>query len=240
MNRISETRFQATDSIAPEVLCCQNIGYESSKTARPDGQRSSNMNGSYKVPLSDRLRKTSKVAANMDEELVAVSRADKRAFKAIFEHFSPRLKSFMLRQGAEMPLAEEIVQETMVKVWRKADQFNPSKASASTWIFTIARNVRIDLLRKINRPEPDMNDPAFVDEPQAHPADILSAEQQAARLRNVIAELPEDQQNVLRLAFFEDKAHPEVASELGIPLGTVKSRVRLAVKRIRKELGDIV
>ncbi len=139
-----------------------------------------------------------------------------------------------------MPLAEEIVQETMVKVWRKADQFNPSKASASTWIFTIARNVRIDLLRKINRPEPDMNDPAFVDEPQAHPADILSAEQQAARLRNVIAELPEDQQNVLRLAFFEDKAHPEVASELGIPLGTVKSRVRLAVKRIRRELGDIV
>ena len=143
-----------------------------------------------------------------------------------------------MRQGTRGQLADEVIQETMVRIWRKAGQFDPARASASTWIFTIARNIRIDLIRKANRPEPDMNDPAFVPDPEPLPHDRLSREQEAGRLLDIVADLPAEQQEVLRLAFFEEKSHPEVAAELGIPLGTVKSRIRLAMKRIRNEFGD--
>ena len=172
--------------------------------------------------------------------LIAAIAADKdrAAFHILFEFFAPRLKSFMHRQGTDPDMAEEIVQETMVNVWRKARQFDPAKASVSTWVFTIARNLRIDLLRKTNRPAPDMNDPALVPDPEPRPHDVISREQEASRLRAAVANLPLEQQEVLRLAFFEEKAHPEVAQELGIPLGTVKSRIRLAFQRIRTELGE--
>lgn len=163
---------------------------------------------------------------------------DRAAFHALFEFFAPRLKGFMHRQGTDADMVEEIVQETMVNVWRKAGQFDPAKASASTWVFTIARNLRIDLLRKANRPMPDMNDPALVPDPAPRPHDVVSQEQEARRLNSVVRNLPPEQQDVLRLAFFEEKAHPEVAKELGIPLGTVKSRIRLALQRIRAELGE--
>ena len=178
-------------------------------------------------------------AGLMNDLLVAVANDhDRAAFQAIFHHFAPRLKGFVMRQGASGQLADEVIQETMVRVWRKAEQFDPARASASTWIFTIARNIRIDLIRKANRPEPDMNDPAFVPDPEPLPHDRLSREQEAGRLRDIVADLPAEQQEVLRLAFFEEKPHPEVAAELGIPLGTVKSRIRLAMKRIRNEFGD--
>lgn len=171
--------------------------------------------------------------------LVAVGRdRDREAFKALFSLFAPRIKAFMLGQRADAALAEEILQETMVNVWRKAAQFDPGKASASTWIFAIARNMRIDMLRKTSRPEPDMNDPALVPdaEPLAH--EQISREQEAARLRKAFGGLPEDQQQVLRLVFMEEKTHAQVADEIGIPLGTVKSRIRLALKRIRSEIGE--
>lgn len=175
----------------------------------------------------------------MNGLLVAVATArDKAAFQALFEHFAPRLKGFLYRQGTAPDMAEEVVQETMVNVWRKATQFDPARASASTWIFTIARNLRIDLLRKENRPAPDMNDPALVPDPTPAPHETMSQEQEAAQLRTVVANLPREQQEVLHLAFFQEKAHPLVAEELGIPLGTVKSRIRLAFRRIRSELGD--
>lgn len=163
---------------------------------------------------------------------------DRNAFKEVFEHFAPRLKAFMLRQGSNPQLAEEVVQETMVNVWRKAGQFDSAKASASTWIFTIARNLRIDHLRKANRPEPDMNDPALAPDPEPHALDVISRRQTESRMRQALAILPPEQQEVLRAVFFEDKPHAQAAAELGIPLGTVKSRIRLALKRIRLELGD--
>jgi RNA polymerase sigma-70 factor (ECF subfamily) len=163
---------------------------------------------------------------------------DRAAFQALFEHFAPRLKSFMHRQGTDPDMVEEILQETMVNVWRKAQQFDPVKASVSTWIFTIARNLRIDHLRKAKRPVPDMNDPALVPDPDPRPHEIISREQEASRLRDAVAGLPAEQQEVLRLAFFEEKTHQVVAQELGIPLGTVKSRIRLALQRIRAELGE--
>jgi len=178
-------------------------------------------------------------ADRLNSLIVAVGRdRDRAAFQALFSHFAPRLKAFMQGQRTDPGLAEEIVQETMVNVWRKAGQFDPAKASAGTWVFTIARNMRIDLLRKASRPEPDMNDPALVPEPDPPVAELISQQQEAARLREAFASLPEDQQKVLRLVFFEDKTHAQVSEGLGIPLGTVKSRIRLALKRIRSEVGE--
>ena len=166
------------------------------------------------------------------------AKQDKAAFKALFEHFAPRLKSFMMSLRTQPQMAEEIVQETLVNVWRKAGQFAPDKASASTWVFTIARNLRIDHLRKANRPEPDMNDPAFLPDPEPQASDALSVKQEADQLKKALEVLPEEQKAVLQLAFFKDKSHPEVAAQLGVPLGTVKSRIRLALVRLRSELGD--
>ncbi|NQW00256.1 MAG: sigma-70 family RNA polymerase sigma factor [Rhodospirillales bacterium] len=161
---------------------------------------------------------------------------DRASFEQIFKHFAPRVKAFVLGQITHPQMAEEIVQETFVNVWRKAKLFDSEKAAASTWIFTIARNLRIDHLRKENRPEPDINDPAFMPDPEPMAFDLISHSQDAARLNRSIEGLPEEQKEVLRLAFFADKSHPEVAEALKIPLGTVKSRIRLAISRLRTEL----
>lgn len=175
----------------------------------------------------------------MNDLLGAVAKnQDRAAFRALFEHFGPRVKAFMHRQGTDPGMAEEIVQETMVNVWRKAGQFDPNKASVATWIFTIARNLRIDLIRKANRPVPDANDPALVPDPEPLGHEVISLKREANRLNRAVAALPPEQLAVLQLAFYEDKAHAQVAEELGIPLGTVKSRIRLAFKRIRSELGE--
>lgn len=171
--------------------------------------------------------------------IVAVGRdRDRAAFQALFMHFAPRLKAFMQGQRIDPGLAEEIVQETMVNVWRKAAQFDPAKASAATWFFAIARNMRIDLLRRARRPEPDMNDPAMVPDPDPPAHDLISKEQDAARLRRAYASLPQDQQEVLRLVYMEDQTHAQASEALGIPLGTVKSRIRLALKRMRSDVGE--
>jgi RNA polymerase sigma-70 factor, ECF subfamily len=170
--------------------------------------------------------------------LIAVAQSqDRDAFEILFEHFAPRLKAYVLRQGTDAGMAEEVVQETMVKVWRRAAQFQPERASAATWVFTIARNTRIDMLRKARRPEPDMNDPAYVSNSQPPVDEAISRAQDAERLRKALASLPAEQQTVLIMAFFEDKPHARVAEELGLPLGTVKSRIRLAVRRIQSKFG---
>ncbi len=175
----------------------------------------------------------------MGKHLSAVaSDRNRAAFRSLFEFYAPRIKAFVRSRGAQPDQAEEVTQETMVKVWQKAVQFDPAKASASTWIFTIARNVRIDMLRKANRPEPDMNDPSLVPEPELDVSRKIAFEQQARQLKMALSGLPDEQRQVLHLAYFEDKPHAKVADELGIPLGTVKSRIRLALKRIRSDLGE--
>jgi len=179
------------------------------------------------------------ISETLNELLVSVAKVrDREAFRVLFEHFSPRIKSFALGQNTAPGLAEEIAQETMVNVWRKAGQFDPRKASAATWVFTIARNMRIDMMRKFSRPEPDMNDPALVPDadPPAH--EQIARNQQADRLRKSLSGLPAEQQEVLHLVFMKEKTHVEAAEELEIPLGTVKSRVRLALKRVRSEIGE--
>ena len=176
---------------------------------------------------------------SLDDLLTAVATSkDREAFQSLYEYFAPRLKSFLLGRGSSPEVAEEAVQEAMLNVWRKASHFDPTKAAASTWIFAIARNARVDLLRKANRPALDPNDPALVPDRPATTFETVSAAQEANHIRERVAALPAEQQEVLRLAFFEDLPHTEVAQRLGIPLGTVKSRIRLAVRRIRIGLGE--
>lgn len=178
-------------------------------------------------------------AMSPDDLLLAVGRArDRAAFAALFDHFAPRLKAYLRRLGSDAHASEELVQEVMLLVWRRAETFDPAQASASTWVFTIARNRRIDALRREQRPEIDPDDPALVPAP-VEPADrALEVAQANVRLQAALKELPPEQAELLRLAYFEDKPHSAIAAERGLPLGTVKSRLRLALDRLRKALRD--
>ena len=166
-------------------------------------------------------------------------RQDRAAFAALFDHFAPRVLSYMRRLGAESAAAEDLVQDVMLTVWRRAGQFDPAKAGVSTWIFTIARNRRIDIIRRERRPEPDPNDPALV--PNSDPAADVAVEQEqhAVRLRTAMTELPAEQAQILQLGYFEDLSHSAIAEKLGLPLGTVKSRVRLAMNKLKSTLAEL-
>lgn len=166
------------------------------------------------------------------------ARQDKQAFEMLFRHFGPRIRAYMLKRNADRQLAEELMQETMITVWRKAALFDPSRGNASSWIFTIARNVRIDAYRKASRPEFDFNDPAFVPE-ETMPADeVVQLGQSADRVRNAMEILPPEQLQLLKLAFFEEASHSAIAEKLNLPLGTVKSRIRLAFAKMRDAMGE--
>jgi len=167
------------------------------------------------------------------------ARRDRAAFANLFEDFAPRIKGYARRMGADGAVAEDLAQEVMLTVWRRAALFDRRKASASTWIFTIARNRRIDMLRRERRPEMDPNDPAVV--PDGDPAadDHVEVSQGAARLHRAVAQLPREQAELLRLAYFEDKSHSAIAEALDLPLGTVKSRIRLAMNKLRAMLKDL-
>jgi RNA polymerase sigma-70 factor (ECF subfamily) len=166
-------------------------------------------------------------------------RQDRSAFAMLFRYFAPRIKAWMLRAGASPTAAEEMAQETMLLVWRKAALFDPARAGATTWIFTIARNLRIDTMRRERHASTLLPDP--VDEPgEVEPVDrAFDVRERESRIRTALTGLPPDQAAVIQKAFFEDKAHSDIEKELGIPLGTVKSRLRLAMNRLRSALGDL-
>lgn len=172
-----------------------------------------------------------------DELVQAVAQGDRAAFARLFEHYAPRIKTFLMRRGAAAAEAEELAQEAMLAVWRKAGQFDPARATASAWIFAIARNLRIDQHRR-NRgaPEPDA---ALDPEPPPLADTVLGTVQIATRVQAAIEGLPPEQGEALRLAFFNECSHSELGARLGIPLGTVKSRLRLAMGRLRTALGDL-
>ena len=175
----------------------------------------------------------------MSALLVAMAASrDKDMFATLFAYYAPRVKGYLMRQGVEPTAAEELAQEAMLIVWRRAETFDPGKASAATWIYTIVRNLRIDALRKLRRPEFDGEDPAFVPDPPPRPDESMQNEQLEASVRAAMNQLPEEQATVVRLSFFEDKAHGEIASLLELPLGTVKSRLRLAMRRLTGLLGE--
>jgi RNA polymerase sigma-70 factor (ECF subfamily) len=168
---------------------------------------------------------------------VAASR-DRAAFQSLFDHFAPRVKGYLMRLGAGSAVAEDLAQEAMLAVWRKAALFDPAKASAATWIFTIARNLRIDAIRRERRPELDPNDPALQPQAGEDADESLDRAKAEDRLRVALAGLPREQSEIIELSFLAEKPHSLIASELGLPLGTVKSRIRLAMARLRLALGD--
>ncbi len=136
-----------------------------------------------------------------------------------------------MRSGADSALAEECVQEVMATVWQKAGLFDPTRASVATWIFTIARNRRIDVLRRQRRPEPE----ELTWGPEAEPdqADRLGLQEESKQLGEAIASLPTKQRDLIEKAYFGDLTHHEIAEATGLPLGTIKSRIRLALERLR-------
>ncbi len=164
-------------------------------------------------------------------EAVALRR-DREAFAQLFSHYAPRLKAWLIKSGAPAAAAEDFAQDAMLTVWRKADLYDARKARAATWIFTIARNRRLDMLRRDARALPTPEIALFETEVQ-RPDDIVSALQDAERIRDALSRLKPDQVEVLRLAFFLDSPHSEIARRLDLPLGTVKSRIRNAMIKLR-------
>lgn len=167
--------------------------------------------------------------------MIAVrDRQDKTAFAALFQHFAPRVKGFLMKSGTDAALAEDCAQDVMAVLWHKAALYDPARASVATWVFTIARNRRIDVARKARRPEPEELDWGETEPDQA---DVYEAGQETARLVAAMADLPEKQRALIQRAFYADLSHSEIAAETGLPLGTIKSRIRLALDRLRQNLS---
>lgn len=156
---------------------------------------------------------------------------DQQAFVELFNYFAPRVKAFLMKSGADPSLAEECTQEVMATLWHKAHLFDPARASVATWIFTIARNRKIDVLRKQKRPEPE--DLPWGPEAEPDQEDVLTLQQESENLHAAMAKLPEAQKDLIEKAYFGDFTHSEIASQTGLPLGTIKSRIRLALERLR-------
>ncbi|MEO5845278.1 MAG: sigma-70 family RNA polymerase sigma factor [Caldimonas sp.] len=179
------------------------------------------------------------------EEMNVLMRAvavdgDRQAFAVLFKHFAPRVATYLVRGGTPAASAEELAQEAMVLLWRKAASFDPARAGVSTWIFTIARNLRIDRHRRAGRAGPDGGDAGVAIEPDEHadpaasPEERLGELQRERAVRAALRQLSPDQARVLQLSFFAETPHAEIARELCIPLGTVKSRIRRAMQNLRR------
>jgi RNA polymerase sigma-70 factor, ECF subfamily len=179
-------------------------------------------------------------AASMAEFLQRIAeRGDAEAFRKLFQAYAPRVKAYMMRQGADPNTAEELAQETLLTVWRKAGLYSGEKGSATTWIFTIARNLRIDRLRK---------ELTWVELPDGHdeeastdalPDELLSEQERKIKVQQALSGLPPDQYEVVVLSYIEGLSHSEIADRLGLPLGTVKSRMRLAYHKVREAVEDL-
>jgi RNA polymerase sigma-70 factor, ECF subfamily len=174
-----------------------------------------------------------------DAELLRrVAAEDRQAFIVLFQRYAVRVKAFMLRAGAAEADADEIAQDVMVSIWRRAASYDPARAAAATWIYAIARNRRIDLVRRARRPSPDPADPLFQPDPEPDAMTVMSLAQREARVRESLADLAPEQREALRMAFFDGMSHAEIAAASSLPLGTVKSRIRLAVQHLRGALGE--
>ncbi|MGB0282905.1 MAG: sigma-70 family RNA polymerase sigma factor [Neptuniibacter sp.] len=162
---------------------------------------------------------------------------DKKIYIQLFKHFAPKVKAYIIRLGLVETTAEELMQETMLAVWRKSHMYNRSKAAASTWIFTLARNQSIDWMRKQKYPEYSLDE--WIEEPDErnHEGENLVT---SDRMEKAISKLPENQAQVLYMSFFEGRSHSDISERLGIPLGSVKSRIRLASEKLKMMWRDDV
>lgn len=166
-------------------------------------------------------------------------RQDMAAFEALFRDFGPRIRAYLIKLTRDGQAAEDLMQETMLAVWRKAGQFDPSKGQPSAWMFTIARNIWIDAWRKQKRPAFDPDDPALVPAAEPEASDLMELKQSGAALHEALKTLPQEQVDLIRLSFFDEASHSTIAAQTGLPIGTVKSRIRLAFGRLRAALEEL-
>lgn len=164
-------------------------------------------------------------------------RRDQAAFTEIFDYFAPRLEAFLMRLGLDAGSAEEIAQDAMVTLWRKAELFDPAKSSLATWLYRVARNRRIDMSRRSRTDYVDPQSPAILDIPEERGFEAeIDGQQRDDIVRNLIVDLPVEQRDLVMLAFYEGLSHSQIAERTSLPLGTVKSRLRLAFTRLRRAL----
>lgn len=170
--------------------------------------------------------------------MAQVRLGDRAAFALLYGHFAPRVKYFLMKGGSSASVAEDCAQDVMATVWQKAGQFDPARASVATWVFTIARNRRIDVARRDRRPEPEDVEWMGADDMAPDQSDVMEAEQECRELSRALAELPEKQRALIQRAYYGDLSHSEIAAETGLPLGTIKSRIRLALDKLRLKLSE--
>lgn len=194
---------------------------------KPPGE---NVDNIVTMPQSEQSQNWSDLLAQLAET------KNKTQYIQLFKHFAPKVKAYIIRLGLVETTAEELMQETMLAVWRKAHMYNRSKAAASTWIFTLARNLSIDLMRKQKYPEYGLEE--WHEEPDGrNPGEELVT---SDRLNRAIAQLPENQAQVIYMSFFEGRSHSDISDRLGVPLGSVKSRIRLASDKLKTIWRDDV
>ena len=186
-----------------------------------------------------KMRSETADAENWDALMVNVAEnRDRDSFMRLFDHFAPRVKGYLMRLGADAAMADDIAQDVMLTLWRRADRYDPAQAKVGTWIFAIARNRRIDVFRRSNKPDIDPEDPSLAPPEPIRADDAGEADQWAARIAEAVDDLPPEQAELVRLAFFEDLTHSEIAERRNLPLGTVKSRLRLALGRMRRRFEN--
>ena len=197
--------------------------------------------------INYKQEKTYKVLkpAAKDQELTTLinliaTRKDKTAFSNLFKLVGPRIKGYLMKLGSNDIVAEDLLQEVMLTVWRKSETFDRNKAAVSTWLFTIARNKRIDMLRKEISPQLDPNDPMLTPNQEDSADNIYGSKQESIKITDAIKMLPEEQSKLIKMTYYEDKSHSIIAKELKMPLGTVKSRIRLASTRLKKLLEGTI
>ncbi len=180
--------------------------------------------------------KVSDTSPSFEDLLLAVAhKKDRTAFIALFDHYAPRIKAFLMKGGTPPDAADELAQETMITLWNKAALFDPQKASASTWIFRIARNKRIDAMRRPH-PEVALEESGYdmFASQDAAPGEDMDRRRETERMKQALATLPPEQAELIYKSYFEDKSHAAIAAETALPVGTVKSRIRLALDRLRR------
>ena len=236
---LDQCQYGATQAALPAMVC-RTTAVDLTPRDTPLREAASR-NRALQEKASTKARETlmSDNPEKLSGLLEAVARdQDVAAFEALFRHFGPKVKTYMLRRTKSAQIAEELMQETMMAVWHKAALFDSRRGSVSAWIYTIARNQFISAYRRENRPEFDPNDPALVPE-QVEPADVgLENRQEGERLQSAMLELPDEQRELLQRAFFGDVSHNALSEEFRLPLGTVKSRIRMAIAKLRKSLEE--
>ncbi len=200
-----------------------------------DSAKKNESSAGVKTEASVELRK------RMGDNLVAIGeRKDEAAFADVYTYYAGRVKSFLMGKGMNDQIAEELMQEIMLTIWRRAESYDPKKAAASTWLFTIARNRRIDYLRGNSRIEVELDDEMLdlettEEDPQAK---YVNDQQAAKQLERALSKLPQEQRQVMHLSYFRGQSHGAIAKWLDLPIGTVKSRIRLAMQAVRVNLQN--